>query len=78
MYIFVRDKKNAIDKFKAQHISSNILIKYINPGGNYEHILDINDLQEAFFKLKKILEQYDYLESPKNINDFQYYYTIFY
>ena len=71
LYIFVRDKKNAIDKFKAQHISSNILIKYINPGGNYEHILDINDLQEAFFKLKKILEQYDYLESPKNINDFQ-------
>ena len=71
LYIFVRDKKNAIDKFKAQHISSNILIKYINPGGNYEHILDINDLQEAFFKLKKILEQYDYLQSPKNINDFQ-------
>jgi hypothetical protein len=71
LYIFVRDKKNAIDKFKAQHSSSNILIKYINPGGNYEHIYDINDLQEAFFKLKKILEQYDYLLSPNNIHDFQ-------
>ena len=71
LYIFVRDKKNAIDKFKAQHSSSNILIKYINPGGNYEHIYDINDLQEAFFKLKKILEQYDYLQSPTNIHDFQ-------
>ena len=71
LYIFVRDKKNAIDKFKAQHSSSNILIKYINPGGNYEHIYDVNDLQEAFFKLKKILEQYDYLQSPTNIHDFQ-------
>jgi len=71
LYIFVRDKKNAIDKFKAQHSSSNILIKYINPGGNYEHIYDVNDLQEVFFKLKKILEQYDYLQSPTNIHDFQ-------
>ena len=71
LYIFVRDKKNAIDKFKAQHSSSNILIKYINPDGNYEHIYDVNDLQEAFFKLKKILEQYDYLQSPTNIHDFQ-------
>jgi hypothetical protein len=71
LYIFVRDKKNAIDKFKAQHSSSNILIKYINPGGNYEHIYDVNDLQEAFFKLKKILEQYDYLQSPPDIHDFQ-------
>ena len=71
LYIFVRDKKKAIDKFEAQHSSSNILIKYINPGGNYEHIYDINDLQESFFKLKKILEQYDYLDSPINIHDFQ-------
>jgi hypothetical protein len=71
LYIFVRDKQKAIDKFNAQHSSSNILIKYINPGGNYEHIYDINDLQEAFFKLKKILEQYDYLQSPINIQDFQ-------
>ena len=71
LYIFVKDKKNAIDKFEAQHSSSNILIKYINPGGNYEHIYDANDLQEAFFKLKKILEQYDYLQTPTNIHDFQ-------
>jgi len=71
LLIFVKDKKEAIKKFKAQHSSSNILIKYINPGGNYEHIYDINDLQESFFKLKKILDQYDYLKSPKNIEDFQ-------
>ena len=71
LYIFVKNKKKAIEKFKAQHASSNILIKYINPGGNYEYIYDINDLQEAFFKLKKILEQYDYLNSPSSIQDFE-------
>ena len=71
LYIFVKDKEAAIKNFKKQHSSSNILIKYINPGGNYEHIYDVNDLQGAFFKLKKILEQYDYLISPNNIPDFQ-------
>ena len=71
LYIFVKDKKEAIAKFNAQHSSSNILIKYINPGGNYEHIYDLNDLQESFFKLKKLLEQYDYLQSDANILDFQ-------
>jgi hypothetical protein len=71
LYIFVKDKEKAIKKFSAQHTSSNILIKYINPGGNYEHIYDINDLQTSFFKLKKILEQYDYLQSPPNIHNFQ-------
>ena len=71
VYIFVKDKQKAIDKFNAQHSSSNILIKYINPGGTYEHIYDIHDLQNAFFKLKKILEQYNYLLSPSNIHDFQ-------
>jgi len=71
LYIFVKDKKSAIQKFKSQHSSSNILIKYINPSGNYEHIYDIHDLQEAFFKLKKILQQYDYLQSSSNIEEFQ-------
>jgi hypothetical protein len=71
LYIFVKDKKKAIAKFDAQHSSSNILIKYINPGGKYEHIYDINDLQGFYFKLKKVLEQYNYLETPENISDFE-------
>jgi hypothetical protein len=71
LYIFVKNKENAIGKFNAQHSSSNILIKYINPSGNYEHIYDINDLQHSFFKLKKLLKQYDYLQSENNIDDFQ-------
>jgi hypothetical protein len=71
LYIFVKDKTKAIDKFKSQHSSSNILIKYINPGGKYENIYDTRDLHEAYFKLKKLLEQYNYLQEPKNITDFE-------
>ena len=71
VYIFVKDKKKAIEKFNAQHSSSNILINYINPGGNYEHIYDATDLHEAYFKLKKLLAQYNYLKEPSNITDFE-------
>jgi hypothetical protein len=67
LFIFVKNKEKAITKFKAQNASSHILLKYINPSGNYEHVYDVNDLQDAFFKLKKLLEHYNYLE---NINDF--------
>ncbi len=71
LYIFVKDREKAIQKFNSQHSSSGILIKYINPDGKYENIYDSNNLQEYYFKLKKLLEQYDYLESSKNIEDFQ-------
>jgi hypothetical protein len=68
IFIFVKNKQNAIKKFEAQNSSSNILIKYINPDGKYEHIYDLTDLQNAYFKLKKILEQFNYLESTKYID----------
>jgi hypothetical protein len=74
IYIFVKDKEKAIAKFDAQHSSSNILIKYINPGGKYENIYDINDLQTFYFKLKILLEQYNYLQTSDtsdNISDFE-------
>ena len=71
LYIFVNNKVKAIEKFKAQNSSSNILIKYINPGGKYENIYDTFDLHIAFFKLKKLFEQYNYLQTPENIIDFE-------
>lgn len=71
IFIFVKNKQDAIKKFEAQNSSSNILIKYINPGGKYEHIYDLTDLQNAYFKLKKILEQFNYLESTINISNFE-------
>jgi hypothetical protein len=71
LYIFVKNKESAIKKFKAQNTSSNILIKYINPGGKYENVYDSNDLQRFYFNLKKLLEEYDYLKSEENIRDFE-------
>ena len=71
IFIFVKNKQDAIKKFEAQNSSSNILIKYINPGGKYEHIYDLTDLQNAYFKLKKILEQFNYLESTITISNFE-------
>jgi hypothetical protein len=69
--IFVKSKAKAVKKFSDQHSSSNILIKYINPGGNYEHVYDTADLHEAYFKLRKLLTQYNYFQSAEDITAFE-------
>jgi hypothetical protein len=71
LYIFVKDKEKALEKFGRQKSSSNILIQYINPHGNYEHVLDIHNLQTSFFHLKKVLKQYNYFENSSDIVQFQ-------
>ena len=71
LYIFLKNKDEAIKKFDRQRQSSGILMNYINPGGKYEHVYDSSVLQEAFFKLKKLLEQYNYLETQPDINNFE-------
>ena len=69
--IFLKDKAAAIAKFEKQRQSSGVLMKYINPGGKYENVYGEDDLRAAYFKLKKLLEQYNYLETPKHIEDFE-------
>ena len=69
--IFLKDKAAAIAKFEKQRMSSGVLMKYINPGGKYENVYGEDDLRAAYFKLKKLLEQYNYLETPKHIEDFE-------
>ena len=70
LYICVNNKKEAIEKFNKQHRSSAILLKYINPGGKYEHIYDSEDLRRFYFNLKKLLEQYNYLKEEDDIHRF--------
>jgi hypothetical protein len=70
LYICVKNKKEAIEKFNKQHRSSAILLKYINPGGKYEHVYDSKDLQRFYFNLKKVLEQYNYFKEEANITRF--------
>ena len=71
--LFVKDKKNVISKFNRANKSSDIMIKYINPGGNYENIYDKTDLEQHFYKLKQLLELYNYLETPLDQTNFQKY-----
>ena len=68
--LFVKNKKNLIDKIKKANKSSDILIKYISPYGNYENIYDEYDLERYYIKLKQLLELYNYL-SPFSLNLFK-------
>ena len=74
IYLFVKDKKKAISNFERQNISSNVLIKFVNPYGKYENILDSSDLHKYYFKLKRLFEQYNYFESQDDIDNFSKYY----
>jgi len=69
--IFLKDKAAAIAKFDKQRMSSGVLMKYINPGGKYENVYDSSDLRAAYFKLKKLLEQFNYLETQQDIEHFE-------
>ncbi len=70
LYICVNNKKEAIEKFEKQHRSSAILLKYINPGGKYEHVYDTEDLRQVYFNLRKLLEQYNYLKKGEDVERF--------
>jgi hypothetical protein len=71
--IFVKDKNTLIGKFKKQQKSSDIMMKYIDPSGDgtYQNIYDQKDLEEAFYKLKLLLEQYNYLEDDISRQSFE-------
>jgi hypothetical protein len=62
----IRDK----EKFKAikYNKSSNILIKYISPNGNYENVYDLQDLEDYYKELMKILSDYNFLD---NVDEFK-------
>ena len=61
LLLFVNNK----EKFKKikYNKSSNVLIKYISPRGNYENVYDLNDLERHYSKLWKILKLYNFLEN---------------
>ena len=64
--LFVKDK----EKFKAikYNKSSNILIKYISPNGNYENVYDLQDLEDYYKELIKTLSDYNFLD---NVDEFK-------
>ena len=69
--LFVKNRDSAIKKFNKQHASSDILLKYINPGGKFENVYDLSDLQKAYFKLRKLLEHYHFFEDDADVDGFE-------
>ena len=69
--LFLKDKKTFIKKNKTANKSSQLLIKYINPYGNYENVYDLNDLEFYYSKLKNILKFYNYFKDIKDIKNFE-------
>tara|TARA_Y100000593_G_scaffold93444_1_gene188325 strand:- start:115 stop:5331 length:5217 start_codon:yes stop_codon:yes gene_type:complete len=71
--IFVKDKNTLIEKLNKQQKSSDIMMKYIDPkmDKSYPNIYDQKDLEQVIYKLKLLLEQYDYLKDDKNMKIFE-------
>ena len=69
--LFVKNKKEFINLCEGANKSSNILIKYISPDGNYENVYDLGDLEIHFHKLKKLLELYDYCDDDEHLDLFK-------
>jgi hypothetical protein len=68
--LFVNDKKDFIKKCKDANQSSNVLIRYISPNGNYENVYDLNDLEKHYTKLRKILKDFNFLKTTIDIDNF--------
>ena len=70
LMIFVKNKLELIEKFKKQNLSSDIMLKYLNPSGGFENILDSLDLQKYYLKLRTLLEIYNFFQTDEDINNF--------
>jgi hypothetical protein len=82
VFLFVNDKKTLIDKLegktddkdnkkKGANKSSEILIKYISPFGNYENVYGLSNLENYYKELIKILSDYNFLDNLDNVNEFK-------
>ena len=74
--LFVKNKQDVIKVFNKQHQSSDIMMKYIDPQGDktYPNIydqFDHNGLEYNIYKLKLLLEQYNYLQDDESIHIFE-------
>ena len=69
--LFVKNKKDFKKLCNNANKSSNLLIKYISPNGNYENVYDLVDLEVYYNKLRKLLELYDFWKDEQCINDFK-------
>jgi hypothetical protein len=67
--LFVKDKEHFKKICKSANQSSNVLIKYISPHGNYENVYDLNDLEIHYSNLWKILDDFNFLKDVDNFKE---------
>ena len=77
--LFVKNKGEFIEICKKANKSSNLLIKYISPNGNYENVYDLSDLEVYYKELRKLLDAdlYNYWKNEQCIDDFKKQYLNF-
>lgn len=73
VFLFVKDKEKFIKVANKANRSSNLLIKYISPRGQFENVYDLIDLEKYYKELKALLEYYNYLQEAKDIKEFKKY-----
>ena len=69
--LFVKNKEHFKKLCKSANKSSNVLIKYISPRGNYENVYDLNDLERHYSKLWKILNDFNFLDNDAYKTNFE-------
>jgi hypothetical protein len=71
--LFVKNKEDFIELCKKANKSSNLLIKYISPNGNYENVYDLITLEVYYKELKKLLHKdlYNYWKDEQYIKKFK-------
>lgn len=69
--LFVKNKEHLKKICKLANQSSNILIKYISPNGNYENVYDLNDLEIYYSNLYKVLNNFNFLDNDSDIINFK-------
>ena len=69
--LFVKNKEHFKKLCKSANQSSNVLIKYISPRGNYENVYDLHDLEKHYGQLYKVLNNFNFLENDAYKTNFQ-------
>jgi len=67
VFLFIKNKKEFIEKANKANKSSNLILRYID----YNNIYDLIDLEKHYLILRKILEEYNFLNDDTDIEKFK-------
>jgi len=67
VFLFIKNKKEFIEIANKANKSSNLILRYID----YNNIYDLIDLEKHYLILRKILEEYNFLNDDNDIEKFK-------